>query len=166
MTSEALLSRLERQCSRCEYCSSDIRKKALSLLAGDARKNGLAVQYEQLIAIVDPIVESLKSNGYVDDLRYASAFAREKSGITGWGPVKIRYALKSKEIDTDTIEMAMTEIDSFRAESKLEKLMVTKWKSLEGDPQAKLKLIKFALGRGYDYDSVSELLPRVVTLLK
>ena len=41
---------------------------------------------------------------------------------------------------------------------KLEKLMAAKRKSLEGDPQIKLKLIKYALTRGYEYDEIQRYL--------
>ena len=44
------------------------------------------------------IVAALVEDGYADDRRYAAAFAREKSSITGWGPVKIRMALSAKGI--------------------------------------------------------------------
>lgn len=136
-----ILSRLERQCVRAEYCSSDILKKAVSLLEGDT-------------VAAKEVLDSLIGNGFVDDRRYAAAFAREKSGITGWGPVKIRFALSSKRIPSATIAEALEEVDGARAEQKLRKLMEAKWKSLSGDEAARLKLLKYALSRGYDYDTV------------
>lgn len=136
-----ILSRLERQCVRAEYCSSDILKKAVSLLEGDT-------------VAAKEVLDSLIGNGFVDDRRYAAAFAREKSGITGWGPVKIKFALSSKRIPSATIAEALEEVDGARAEQKLRKLMEAKWKSLSGDEAARLKLLKYALSRGYDYDTV------------
>lgn len=136
-----ILGRLERQCARTEYCSPDILKKAASLLEGDT-------------AAAAEVLESLKSNGFVDDTRYASAFAREKSSITGWGPLKIRFALSAKHIPSEIIDRALEEIDGDRAEQKLRRLMEAKWKSLSGDETAKLKLLKYALSRGYDYSLV------------
>ena len=50
--------------------------------------------------------------------------------------------------------LASCGLDSSRAEDRLERLTAAKWKSLQDDPQGKLKLIKFALSRGYDYDAV------------
>ena len=61
----------------------------------------------------------------------------------------------------DVIVQAMAEIDEGRAEGRLEKLLENKWKSLKDDPQGKLKLIRFALGRGYGYDDVSSMLDKV-----
>lgn len=136
-------SSLENQCAKREYCTSDIYKKALDRLEGDS-------------AAAEEIVAKLIANGFVSDLRYATAFAREKASLTGWGPVKIRFALSAKHIDREVIDEALGEIDAEKADAKLERLLEAKRRSLEGDPQIRLKLIKFALSRGYDYDTVKK----------
>ena len=142
---DKILDNLRRQCSRREYCSGDILKKASKALDGDT---------EQAVKVLGTLIREK----YVDDLRYASAFARDKSSIAGWGEVKIRYMLSSKGIDRDTISKAMEEIDVRKADDRLKKLMENKYKSLKEDPQCKLKLLRFALGRGYSYDEVSAVL--------
>ena len=100
---------------------------------------------------------------YVDDLRYASAYARDKASIQGWGEVKIRYMLSAKGVPRDVIDKALEEIDQDKADSRLEKLLQNKLKSLKDDPQCRLKLLRFALGRGYSYDEVNDV---VNSLLK
>lgn len=135
------LSRLEAQCVKREYCVRDIMAKALKAVEGNQ-------------AEADELVASLRAEKFVDDARYAAAFAREKSSLTGWGPVKIRFALRAKGLSETDIASGLAEIDSSRAEDRLERLTAAKWKSLQDDPQGKLKLIKFALSRGYDYDAV------------
>lgn len=143
-----VLSQLQRLCSRRECCSDDILRKAASRLDGDLES-------------AREILESLQADRYVDDLRYASAFAREKASISGWGPVKIRYALSAKKIDRQTIDSALEEIDARGADTRLENLLRNKAKSLGSDPQAKLKLLKFALSRGYEYDRVKDPVDRI-----
>ena len=64
MDEKQVLDRLQRQCARMEYCTSDIRRKALKALEGDA-------------GAAERVVASLLEDRFVDDLRYASAFARE-----------------------------------------------------------------------------------------
>ena len=140
-----ILDNLRRQCSRREYCVSDVLAKAEKALDGDKEK---ALQ----------VVESLVKDKYVDDLRYASAYAREKSSISGWGEVKIRYMLSAKRISKDIISQALEDIDQQRALSRLEKLLENKYRTLKDDPQWKMKLLRFALGRGYSYDDVNEVL--------
>lgn len=140
-----VLDRLEAQCSKREYCVSDVRMKAFKALDRDSNRAA-------------EVVDSLVKDKFVDDARYAAAFAREKSALTGWGVVKIRYALRAKGIAPETIAEALEDIDAGKAADKLEKLMAAKRKSLEGDPQYKLKLIKYALTRGYEYDEIQEYL--------
>lgn len=136
-----ILGRLQAQCSKREYCSSDVRAKALKALEGDPAR-------------ASEIVDSLVADRYVDDLRYASAFARDKAHLGGWGPVKIRYALGAKGISRETVNAALEEIDVEASSSKLRSLMAAKARTLEGDPQARLKLIRFALSRGYEYSEI------------
>ena len=139
-----LLERYERQCARMEYCSSDIRRKALKALGGDADA-------------AEKIVASLVKDGFVDDRRYAGAFVREKSALQGWGEAKLRFMLAGKGIPRDVIADALTEIDAEKASARLEKLLQAKARTLEGDPAFRLKLLKFGLSRGYDYDDVDRL---------
>ena len=136
-----LLERYERQCARMEYCSGDIRRKALKALGGDADA-------------AEKIVASLVKDGFVDDRRYAGAFVREKSSLQGWGEAKLKYMLAGKGISRDIIADALTEIDPDKASAKLLKLLQAKARTLEGDPAFRLKLLKFGLSRGYDYDDV------------
>ena len=137
-----ILDNLRRQCSRREYCTSDVLKKAEKALEGDREK---AMQ----------VVATLVKEKFVDDLRYASAYAREKSAISGWGEVKIKYMLSAKCIAKDVIAEALSEIDDVKADARLLKLLENKYRALKDDPQWRMKLLRFALGRGYSYDEVS-----------
>ena len=141
--------RLRGVCSRREYCVEDVRQKALKALDGDADA-------------ASDVVSTLIKDKYVDDLRYASAFARDKASIQGWGEVKIRYMLSAKKISREVIDQALAEIDTERASSKLRKLLEAKLKSLRDDPQRRLKLLRFALGRGYSYDDASAVIDQLL----
>ena len=142
MDYDKCLSRLQRLCSKAEYCRSQMYTKALRDLEGDADA-------------AKRVVDSLVADRYVDDARYASAFAREKSSIQGWGPVKIRFQLRSKGISDADIASGMSEIEEPKAARKLESVLAAKYRTLQGDPQCKLKLLKFALSRGYEYGDVA-----------
>lgn len=147
---QKVADRLRGLCSRREYCRSDVMKKAVAALDGDQ---------SEAARIVDILVEER----YVDDLRYASAFARDKSSISGWGRVKISHMLSAKGISRDIIKEALEEIDEEKASSRLDKLLQSKARSLKDDPQAKLKLLRFALGRGYGYDEVKNIVDELIT---
>ena len=146
---QKVADRMRGLCSRREYCRQDIMKKVLAALGGDADEAG---------RIMDRLVEEK----YIDDLRYASAFARDKSSIAGWGATKIRYMLAAKGIDCETIAAALQEVDEGKASDRLEKLLSAKVRSLKDDPQCRMKLLRFALGRGYQYDEAAEVIGRLL----
>lgn len=141
--------RLRAVCSRREYCMSDVFRKALKALDGDETR-------------AKEVLEVLVNEKYVDDFRYASAFARDKSSIQGWGSIKIRYMLSSKGINRDVISMALEEVDRDRADGRLLKLLETRYRTLKDDPQCRLKLLRYAMGRGYGYDEVKELIDKMM----
>ena len=148
MDTSRCLSRLQKLCSKAEYCTADIRRKALKDLEGDADA-------------ADKVVASLVEDRYVDDGRYASAYAREKATIQGWGPVKIRFQLRGKGIADAVISEALAEIEPAKAEDKLERVLIAKARTLQGDPQFRLKLLKFGLTRGYNYDEVEAAVSKI-----
>lgn len=142
-----VLDRMKTLCSRREYCSDDIRKKVIAALHECCPSE-----------VVENIISELKREKYLDDLRYATAFSRDKSSIAGWGVMKIRYALNAKRIDRAVIDEALESIDAEKASGRLEKILANKYASLKGDPAWKMKLIRFSLGRGYGYDETMAVL--------
>ena len=140
---QRLLERMMRLCSLSEHCIGDIRKKV-------ERVNP---------DWCDEIVGRLCNEGYINEMRYATAFARDKSSLAGWGSAKIKVALYAKGIAPSVIEDALGEIDDVAVRKKLSALMSSKWKSLEreSDPfKRKAKLFRYAIGRGYDYEQIKE----------
>lgn len=142
---DKVLEKMRVLCSRREYCRSDILKKVVSALDGDRQG-------------AEKIVDILVDEKFIDELRYASAFVRDKSALSGWGAVKIRYMLSSKGIPRDVISEALGDVDEGKARARLEKLMENRYRSLKDDPQCRLKMLRFGLGRGYEYDEVSSVI--------
>jgi len=145
-----VLERLQRQCVRMESCRADVMRKALKALEGDR-------------AAAERVVASLVEDRFVDDARYAAAFAREKASLQGWGPVKIRFMLSGKGISRGDIDRALGEIEPEKAEKKLLRTVTEKYRTLRDDPQCRLKLLKFALGRGYEYETASTAVDAVLS---
>ena len=141
--------RMRALCSRREYCRKDILKKVMTALDGDAAK-------------AEEVIGKLVEERYVDDRRYAAAFARDKASIAGWGAAKIRYMLAAKGVDREIIASALEEVDVSRADARLEKLMENKARSLKDDPQRRMKLLRFGMGRGYGYEEVSSVIDRIL----
>ena len=147
---KSVLSSLQRSCVKREHCRQDIYRKALKAADGD-------------LETAQKMVEELVADRFVDDARYAAAFAREKASLSGWGRVKISYTLRGKGISRENIDAALLEVDEGSANERLEKLLRGKWAVLQEDPYGKFKLIKYALTRGYEYnDELTELVEKIV----
>ncbi len=144
LTDKEALMLAEDACARAEYCSYEIRERL--------RRRGVAPD------VIGRIIESLESRRYIDDRRYAMAFARSRQQYNGWGRRKIALALSAKRISRDLIDEALEQIDPDEYVGALAG-MVTRWAASMKRPlsrEDRMKLVRRALGRGYDYDSVRE----------
>ena len=148
MTEEQIYSRMMALCSRREYCKSDIAAK-IKALSEDVDAGAM--------------IEKLCAERFIDENRYASAFVRDKSGLAGWGEMKIRYALQRKGLDSETIAGAMGQLDSEQQIERLAKMMQAKARMLKAaTPEEKrAKLIRFATSRGFTYAQAVEVCKKI-----
>ena len=138
---------MRRLCSMREYCTSDIEGKIIAALKKRRQPQGDCPP-EEMHKTVQDMMEQL------DDERYARAYVRDKSALSGWGRFKIARALSAKGIDSETVSAAMKELDDGRAKEKMRKVLALKAASLaksEDGMTLRQKLLRFALGRGYSY---------------
>ena len=154
-----LLSRMMALCSKREYCEADIRRKLSAALEAET---GIAADAASRAQMEDDIIDFLKKEKFIDDLRYATAYVRDKSAIAGWGRVKIRHSLSAKGVSRECVETALAELDGNPGLAKLEKALKMKAAKLRDDPHCKFKLLRFALGRGYEYDEIRGLVDAAV----
>ena len=138
MTSEEWYNRLAARCSVAEMCISDVRKKLESsgLTTGEC----------------EAVVRRLVEGRFVDEERYARAFVREKFRFSGWGRVKIAQGLRQKLIDRHVVDEALLEIDDDEYLQALRCLLQDKRRTVKGRSAYEVngKLIRFALGRGFE----------------
>ena len=104
------------------------------------------------------IMERLVKERYVDDERFARAFAKDKVRYNKWGRRKIEQALWQKHIDEDIRKNVLNEIDDEEYLSVLRPLLKQKRKSIkaQNDYELNQKLMRFALGRGFTFDIIKQ----------
>ncbi len=126
------------QCASCERCESDMRAKLLDWGMTEAE--------------AETIIEKLKSEDYLNEDRYAAAYAHDKFSFNGWGRQKIAYMLKAKGVSSHAISAATASIADDDCRQTLLKLLRAKARSLAGrDPQAtRAALLRLAASRGYE----------------
>ncbi len=143
-------SAAEALCARSEHCAQDIRRKCFAW--GLDEESG------------ERLIKELQKGRYIDHVRYASAFVREKSRLNKWGQVKIAAALRSKGIEEETVKEALEEMPSEAVtEEVLLSLLRTKNRSLHDEDmrRRKEKLLRFAVSRGYAFDLAMRVVEKV-----
>ena len=179
MTKEEALDRLRYRCSRSEYCSGQVaetlRRWILSAKLKSSEElpaSGKSANWQPQLCEADipEILSILVSEKFIDDKRFAEAFVRDKLKFNGWGRVKIHYKLKSFGVAQDVIQTALEinydreDDDALSGYHVLEKLIEKKWNSLKKEESCqmrKAKVIRFALGRGFEYDAIIRALDKI-----
>ena len=96
----------------------------------------------------------------IDETRYASFYTNDKFKFNKWGKIKIRYSLKQKFIPDHLINGALDNIDMDVYLETLSTLIEGKARSVKSSNQydKKAKLIRFAQGRGFEYEIINEVI--------
>lgn len=137
------LARLSAWCSLAEHCRSEVEEKAL--------RWGLSAQ------AASRIVSRLEEERFVDEERFCRAFIRDKSLFAKWGKMKIGQALRLKRIPQSVYGPLLDEVvDDGEYLSTLRALLASKRKTIRArnDYEARAKLVRFALGRGFSMDDI------------
>ena len=146
ITEELALSRLAAACSRREHCTGEMLEKMRQWKLSDEAQAR--------------IIKYLTENIYIDDERFARLFVRDKMTFNKWGRKKIEQALWMKRIDEKLISDILDEIDKNEWKTILLPLLKAKRKTIkaESDYDCSMKLIRFALSRGFTMDVIHDCL--------
>jgi regulatory protein len=106
----------------------------------------------------DAIIAALIEEDYLNEERFAKAFAGGKFRMKDWGRKKIYYALKEKKVSEYSIKKAMKEIDEVEYEKNLNELVAEKYESLKDEQYLvrKKKTIDYLVQKGYEYELTSK----------
>jgi regulatory protein len=114
---------------------------------------------------VDELISDLISEGFLNEERYAKAFAGGKFRIKKWGRVKIVNDLENSGISKNCIKVALTEIDESDYHKTLQGILQKKVESLPGENMfvKRDKIAKYAIQKGFEpelvWKQLKELLP-------
>ena len=146
-TKEEALQKAKQYCAYQERCHSEVKEKLYSL---GMNKNE-----------VDELLSKLISNNYLNEERFAIQFAGGKFRIKQWGRIKIKYALKQKQVSEYCIKKALAAIDEKDYNKTLEKLFEQKLKTLKAEKNIfikKRKLQDHLLQKGFETSVISKLI--------
>lgn len=109
---------------------------------------------------VDQIISTLIGDNFLNEERFAMAYASGKFRIKKWGRIKIKYALKLKKITPKLIQKALQSIDDEDYMAVLRHEVEKKASTIrESDAnKRKFKIVAFLVGRGFERDLIFDVL--------
>jgi regulatory protein len=140
---EAYLT-LASLCANAEHCQWEMREKM--------RRWELSEEAQTRI------LNRLVSERYIDDVRFARAFVKDKVKYNKWGRRKVEQALWQKHIDEDIRQQVLDEIADEDYVLVLRPMLQQKRKSIKANSDYELngKLIRFAVSRGFTMDIIKQ----------
>jgi len=143
-----LLAKAQKFCDYQERYQQEVRDK---LYSWDAKPD----EVEQILC-------QLVEQDYINEERYARAFARGKFRIKHWGKNKIRRELKFRKISEYCIKQGLFEIsdDEYLETLKnvIDKRKGTKFCAPTATLQQKYKIAQYAISRGFESHLVWDVL--------
>ena len=143
LSKEQALQKLKHYCAYQERCHSEVKEKLYSL--GVWKKDH------------DEIIAALIEENYLNEERFAIAFAGGKFRVKYWGRVKIKYELKQKQVSEYCIKKALKQIEEEEYLKVLSKLTKEKYASLKSEQYLirKKKTMNYLMGKGYEMELAS-----------
>jgi len=148
VTKEQALQKLKHYCAYQERCHSEVKEKLFAL--GIWKKDQ------------DEIIATLIEENYLNEERFAIAFAGGRFRIKQWGKVKIKYELKQKQVSEYSIKKALKQIPEEDYTATLKKLADEKYASLKTEQYLirKKKTMDYLIGKGFEMELVRGVVER------
>ncbi len=142
LTEQQALSRLSALCARGEHSCGE--------LADKMRRWGLPREAQERV------IAWLVDKRFVDDERYARAFIADKITYNAWGRHKIEQGLRAKQVSSSVYGPLLDDVSDDEYLRVLRPLLRAKWPAIKGGTpyECSMKLIRFAMGRGFSVDLV------------
>lgn len=146
LTFEQALSRAASLCSTSEHCIAEITEKLARWGMSQAQS--------------DDIINRLLDEKYIDESRYAMAYARDKLRFSHWGRVKIRMMLRMQHIPDSLIREALDALDPQEYTDIAQQVIKAKMRSTDFTDSytASAKVIRFAMQRGFETEEIKKYL--------
>lgn len=148
-TLEEATRRLERYCAYQERCHQEVVQKLKEL--------------SMIPEAIDKVVVHLIQEGFLNEERFALAFARGKFNQKYWGRERIERELQQRGISAYLIGKALAEIPEDSYLQTFEELTAKKLDSLKGlsREEKKRKLFNYLLYRGWEKDLIYDRLRKI-----
>ena len=109
---------------------------------------------------VERVISELIQGGFINEDRFAKAYAKGKFSQKAWGRIKIKQGLKLKRVPDGLIKKALLIIDADDYTIALKRVLEKKAATLpeKNALKRRYKLQQYAMGRGYEADIIADVL--------
>ena len=109
---------------------------------------------------VERMITQMVEEGFMNEERFALAYAGGKFRIKNWGRIKIKLALKQKKVSDYCIRKALNQFDEKDYQKTLEKIIASYSKKISEKNVLKknYKVAQHAIGKGFEPELVWEIL--------
>lgn len=138
---------LERYCAYQERCQSEVRTKIAALgFRGEA---------------ADQLLLDAFAADWVNEERFARAYARGKFRSLGWGRIKITHGLRAKGVTGACIALGLSELDPEEYAAAARLRAEREWEAARSVPahQRRLKVEQALYQRGFESEWARETEP-------
>lgn len=138
-------ARMESYCAYQERCHQEVRNRLY--------------QMRIIPEAIDHIITHLIEHNYLNETRFAQAFARGKFRTKSWGKNRIISELKRRDISSYTITIALKEIPEEDYRQSFEELTQKRLNQLSGEKdlqKKRRKLADYLFYRGWEPELVYE----------
>jgi len=114
---------------------------------------------------VEEIISTLITENYLNEERFAIHFAGGKFRMKQWGKIKIKQALKNKQVSEYCIRKAIKEIDNNEYRQTFFKLAEQKLKTLKQEKNIfikKRRLQDFLMQKGYETAMIRDAIKNMI----
>jgi len=150
-TRHQALLKAQKYCAYQERCQQEVRN--------DLYKLGVSKDD------IEGIISDLISSNFLNEERFAKAFARGKFKNNDWGWIKIEMELKQRNISSYCINKAKNEIEKKDYLETIQYLVQKKLKELKEDNtyEQKGKIIRYITSKGFESDLVVDIVDNIIT---
>lgn len=152
LSEEEVYIKISSWCAYQERCHSEVREK----LYGFIFKND----------VIEEIIFRLISENFLNEERYAKAYAGGKFRMKKWGRIKIRQELKQKGLTETCIRIGLNEIDDTDYHNTIALLTNKKLPELKNEKNRfvlRKKISDYIIRKGYEPDLVWETVTMIVS---
>ena len=109
---------------------------------------------------VEQIIAQLIGDDFLNEQRFAIAFAGGKFRINQWGRLKIKQALEAKRVSKPCINEALAKLNVKDYSETLKKIIAVKTRAVKetNTYKKKHKVAMFAISKGYEPELVWEII--------